>query len=78
MDVRSLGAFGTHAGLILDLLAFLQGPKTLHVNVGVMHEKIIATVVRLNETIAFFLIEPLHCACTHCFILLSAHLGNFS
>ena len=68
--VRCLRALRAAPGLEFDFLTFLEGPKTIRLNVSVMHEEIFATIVGLDESKALFLVEPLHGTIYHLYNLL--------
>jgi hypothetical protein len=62
-DVGRLGTLGALTGNELNLLAFLKGLEALDFDAREVNEKIFATVIRLDETKAFFLIKPLYGTC---------------
>jgi hypothetical protein len=47
-----------------DNLAFVQRPIALHLDLGVMHKQIVATLLG-DEAVALVVAEPLHCALRH-------------
>jgi hypothetical protein len=51
-------SFTTLCGFILDLLAVLEGAKSLLGDVGVMDKQVLAAIVRSNKTKSLLLIEP--------------------
>ena len=65
LDVGSLLAFGALRDFELDLLTFLEGLESVHVNRGEMGEQIFAAIIRSNEAKTLRIIEPLYCACCH-------------
>lgn len=58
-NVLSLRAFLAFSNIELDLLAFLKGSVTFTNDIAEMHEYISFAFTR-DETITFFVIEPLH------------------
>src|SRR6266540_4415237 len=53
--------------LILDLLSFIKRAQSGALDRGDMHEHVLAAAtLRLNESIAFGRVEPLHRAARHC------------
>ncbi len=57
-DVDGLGAFTPLTRLELHPLTLGQRAESVHRDVGVVYEDIIATVVGNDESVAFFLVEP--------------------
>ena len=75
----SLQALGALLDAKLHLLALLQGPETVRLNCGVMHEDI-RSALTLNEAITFARIEPLNFAdntVTHIVFLLTEYRKMF-
>src|SRR5439155_14545031 len=72
LDVRGLKSLGTVYAVKLDLVPFGQGTKTFHDDGGVMHEHILATVLR-DESESLRVVEPLDRALRHRFR--PRHLG---
>jgi len=68
--VRCLRAFRAAPGLKFHFLTFLEGPKTIRLNVSVMHEEIFAAIVGLDKSKALFLVKPLHGTLCHLYNLL--------
>ena len=75
LDVFGLGAFGRIFDFEPDFLAFGQGLEAVTLNRSVMDEQILP-ILLLDESVALFLVEPLHRSFTHsdippfCFMLL--------
>src|SRR6478672_243985 len=65
LNVRCLLALGTRRDFERDLLSFLQGLETRHVDRREMREEIFAATIGSNEAKAFGVVEPLHSACCH-------------
>ena len=65
--VASFGAFWFHNNFIFNSLALIQSSKTVLLNGRIMDEYVLRTVIRLNEAVALFFIEPLY--------LTSGHVG---
>lgn len=63
-NVRRFRTLAALASFKLNLLAFLKAAIAIHVDVGVMDEKILTTVVGGDETKALLVVEPLHGTCT--------------
>ena len=59
LDIRSLLALGALHDVEGNLLAFLEGLETTHVDGGKMSEKVFAAIFGRDETKAFGIIEPL-------------------
>ena len=51
--------------LEFNLLAFIKLSEAFHLNFGVMDKQIIASVVRLDETVSLTRIKPFYLTCTH-------------
>jgi hypothetical protein len=62
-DVFGLWTLLTLAYLELDLLSFLELAEATALDRGEVHEAILATVIRRDETVALLCIEPLHYPC---------------
>jgi hypothetical protein len=62
--VGRLRAFGALRDLELNVLSLLQGFKAFHLDRGVMHKDISATITG-NESKTFFVIEPLNFSNRH-------------
>jgi len=61
----------------LDLLAFFQSLETFTLNLGMMNEAVLRTVVRGNEPETLAVIEPLHLSCCwHCRTPIGAVIGD--
>src|SRR5262249_25423986 len=73
LDVLCLQALGSLDDVELHRLAFLQAAEALVLNGGVVNEHVLA-VLAADETIAFGVIEPLHCSLFH--VLLSFYRVN--
>src|SRR5205814_6114193 len=75
-DLQVLGRFLASVGddFIMNRLAFVEGAQTSTLNRGNMDEHVLAAALRLNETIAFRWIEPLHRSCSHCRLSLGSPL----
>jgi hypothetical protein len=66
LDVtRLLFSLVARGNLEGNLLTFLQGFESLHVNSREMGEKIFAAAVRSNEAETFRIVEPLYGTCFH-------------
>ena len=70
LGLISLGSLGYAE---FNLIPFIQGPETFSLNSGMVHENIIPGIAP-DETVAFFVIEPLNYALffhfpssSHCF-----------
>ena len=61
-DIIRLHTFLPLCGYEADLLALLQCLEPINLNGFEVHKKISATVIRSDESIAFIIIEPLHCS----------------
>jgi hypothetical protein len=61
--ILGLRAFLSLAYLELDLLTFLELPEASALDRGEVHEAILATIVRRDETVPLLSIEPLHYPC---------------
>src|SRR5438128_2963065 len=64
LHVLCLPAFGSFDDVELDLLSFLQAAKPGCLNCREMYKDIFA-ILAADESIAFRVIEPLHCSCFH-------------
>ena len=58
-DVFGLGPFFSLRNFHADLLAFLQGFESIHLNSGVVYENIRSTFL-LNKSVTLAVIEPFH------------------
>ena len=65
LDVRCLLAFWPLHDIELHFLTFFESLEAAHLNCGKVRKQIFAAVVRCDETEAFGIIKPLHCACCH-------------
>ena len=63
-DVGRFRAFASLAGHELNLLPFLECPKTIRKDVRMMNEEIFPAIIGCYEAIAFLVVEPLNGACT--------------
>src|SRR2546425_4704001 len=68
-DCCRLGALLAFAYLELDALALVELPVALHLDLGLVHKEVLATVIGLDETESFGGVEPLdrpycHRVCT--------------
>jgi hypothetical protein len=59
LDVDRLKAFGAFFDVELDRIALIQGAVSGRIDCGVMAEDILAAFA-LNESVAFFTVEPLY------------------
>lgn len=74
--INSHFSFFAHCDIKFNPLAFFKGSKALHVNFGMMHKQIIASLIRSNKTKAFFLVEPFYCTTAHVTLLGSCRPAN--
>jgi hypothetical protein len=63
-NIRRFGAFAALAGGVLHLLAFLKRTESLRLNVGMMNEEVVATIIGLDKSKALFLVKPLDSSST--------------
>src|SRR5512143_1327388 len=63
-DVHGRGAFFALRDVKGNFVAVFQGLETAAVDAGVMDENVL-TIFRLNETVTFFVVEPLHSSVGH-------------
>jgi hypothetical protein len=57
-NVLRLKSLGTLGRLEFDGIAFVQRPKTITLDIGVMNENVPLVLLLLNEAVAFTLVEP--------------------
>ena len=69
------GAFLPLSFLKFHFLSVIEGLVPVDLNLGMMDEKIVATVIRTDKTKTFVGVKPLYCSCTH--MLLSSFCGEF-
>src|SRR5690348_8739760 len=65
LDVRRRRAFGALGDVERNLLRLLQRLVAIHLDGAVVGEKILAAVVRRDESEALGVVEPLHGTCCH-------------
>jgi len=65
LDIGSLLALGTLNDVEGDLLAFLEGFETAHVDCGEVREQVFATIIRSDEAKTFCIVEPLYSTVCH-------------
>ena len=70
-DLLSLGALGALADLELDLLVLLEGTEAVALDLGVVDEDVVAAIVRSDEAVALFGVEPLDNSLCHVLSLLT-------
>ena len=58
-------AFFALSDLVLDALAFVERRVAIRLDFRVVHEQVIATIIRGNEAIPLIRVEPLYNTCTH-------------
>lgn len=68
LHLRSTRPLGAAADLELYGLAILQRGIAVDLNFRVVDKEIFAAIVRLNESVAFFGVEPLDCSFAHILI----------
>ena len=66
---RGLHSLRPTFGLVLDLIALVQRRETIGLNNRVVHEHIIPTSIRGNESVTLASAEELHSSLCHCYIL---------
>ena len=66
---RGLHSLRPTFGLVLDLIALVQRLETIGLNNRVVHEHIIPTSIRGNESVTLASAEELHSSLCHCYIL---------
>jgi hypothetical protein len=64
-NVDSAETFLATFGFKRYLLSFRQGFETTGLDGGMMHEYVITTVRRTDESKAFTIVKPLYCTCSH-------------
>jgi hypothetical protein len=75
-NVGSAGAFLATFGIKRYLLSFCQGFEATGLDGGMMNEYVIAAVRRTDESKAFTIVKPLHCACRHTGYLFQKLISN--
>ena len=70
MDLVSLRALLTLAAGELDPLVFLEAAEAACLDGGVVNEDIGSAVIGRDKPITLVTVEPLHCALSHCVLLL--------
>jgi hypothetical protein len=64
-DVDRLGALGTLARLVLDLLALTEGLEAVSRDIRVMHEQVLRALVGRDESVSLGIVEPLDGSGSH-------------
>ena len=64
-DVARLGSLGALFNIELDLLTFGQVAVAIALNCGEMDENVLATVIRLDESVALCRVKPFHSSRSH-------------
>src|SRR5436190_23145851 len=67
LDVRRLGTLGPGLGLVADLRALGERLEAVAGDATVMHEQVLALIVRCDEPEALLVAEPLHGSGCHLF-----------
>jgi len=63
-DVLRLPALGAFYYVELNLLTFLQAPKTVCLDGGEVNKHVLA-ILAADKTIALGIVKPLYCSCFH-------------
>ena len=64
-NFRRLGSFSAFSRFVLDAGGIIERSVAFPVNVRMMDEEIVATIVGGNEAIPLLVIEPLYRTCCH-------------
>src|SRR5207247_9483942 len=75
-DIRGLRALPPSGLLVFDLVALVQRLVAVPLNCTVVHEQVLATLIRSNEAVTLLRAEPLHCPCCHTFHLFTFRATN--
>jgi hypothetical protein len=74
-NADSLRTLAARSDVELDILSIEEGTTTRTFDVREVHEDIVS-VVSADKTEALLIVEELHCAGSHCVLLLSCSAGH--
>ena len=60
-----LGSFSAFSGFVLDAGGVIKRSVAFPVNVGMMDEEIVATIVGGDESVPLLIVKPLDCTLCH-------------
>src|SRR3954471_3242519 len=72
LDVRGGGALCALLGVVAHLRALGERLEAVPLDRAVMHEQILARVIRRDEAEALLVVEPLHSSCRHLYLRFGA------
>src|SRR4051794_15104907 len=79
LDVRGRWALVALLGVVAHLCALGQRLEAVALDRAVVHEQVLAGVIRRDESEALVVAEPLHCSCGHLgpFVLVHCERGGY-